>query len=363
MPTVATAASTIGATARDPRWPRILARDPAADGIFWYSVLTTGVFCRPSCPSRAARPENVLIHASLAEARATGFRPCRRCRPEAAGLAAAADPRVVAACRMIAAAGTVPALSALAAAAGLSPTHFHRLFKAATGVSPRAYGAALRRGRVGAALARAATVTDAIHAAGFGSSGRFYEGSTAMLGMTPSRYRAGGAGEALRVAVAPCSLGRVLVAASDKGIAAILLGDADEALRAELGRRFPHARFVEGNAAFAAQVEAVVALVDAPDTAAILPLDIRGTAFQQRVWAALRAIPPGRTMSYAELAAAIGAPTASRAVAGACAANAHAVAIPCHRVVRGDGTLSGYRWGVPRKAALLAREKARDTPA
>ncbi|WP_136161176.1 bifunctional DNA-binding transcriptional regulator/O6-methylguanine-DNA methyltransferase Ada [Sphingomonas flavalba] len=344
------------ATAEDPRWARIVARDQSADGAFWYSVATTGVYCRPSCPSRGARPENVTIHATLAAARATGARPCRRCNPDGASTREQSAARVAAACRTIAAAERPPSLAALAAAAGLSPGYFHRLFKAETGLTPRAYAAAHRAGRVRNQLAEGASVTEAIYGAGYGSNGRFYAEATGLLGMTPGRYRAGGTDETLRFAIAQSSLGAILVASSDTGVAAILLGDDPDALARDLQDRFPRARLVGGDAAYEALVATVVGFVEAPGTGLALPLDIRGTAFQQRVWQALRAIPAGRTASYTEIAARIGAPNAVRAVAGACAANALAVAIPCHRVVRNDGGLSGYRWGVARKRALLDRE-------
>lgn len=344
------------AVTTDPRWSRILARDADADGAFWYSVSTTGIYCRPSCPSRAANPANVIIHATLAEARASGARPCRRCNPDGASLTERNAALVERACRRIAAAESAPTLATLADEAELSPAYFHRLFKATTGVTPRDYAAAHRAGRVRAELHEAGSVTEAIHAAGYGSSGRFYAESAAILGMAPARYRAGGAAETLRVAVADCSLGKVLVAATERGVAAIQLGDDAAALTEELRARFPAAELVAGDAAFDALVAQVVAMVDAPGTGVDLPLDVRGTAFQQRVWAALRAIPPGETLTYAEIARRIGAPKAARAVAGACAANRLAVAIPCHRVVRGPGEAGGYRWGAARKRALLARE-------
>ncbi|MFV0624597.1 bifunctional DNA-binding transcriptional regulator/O6-methylguanine-DNA methyltransferase Ada [Sphingomonas sp. ac-8] len=346
-------------TAEDPRWTAIVARDRGGDGRFWYSVATTGVYCRPSCPSRTANPGNVTIHDSLADARRTGARACRRCDPDAAQPGVARASLVAAACRTIEAAETPPTLARLAADAGMSPAHFQRVFKAATGVSPRAYAAEHRAARVRAALAEGTSVTEAIHGAGYGSSGRFYAEAEAVLGMTPSRYRRGGAAETLRFAVAGTSLGRLLVAASAAGIAALLLGDDDADLVEELRGRFPQAQLEPAGDDLSGQVAQAVALVEAPATAVDLPLDIRGTAFRRRVWEALRAIPPGATASYAEIARRIGAPEAVRAVAGACAANAHAVAIPCHRVLRSDGALSGYRWGIARKRALLDREAER----
>ncbi len=342
---------------RDPRWVRILARDKAADGTFWYSVVTTGVYCRPSCPSRACNPGNVVIHDSLEAARATGCRACLRCRPDDPS-DSAATAKVAQACRLIDEAEQAPSLADLADALGLSPQHLHRLFKAATGVTPRAYAGARRAARLRERLDGDGTVTEAIHEAGYGSSARFYAEAQDVLGMTPRRYRAGGAGEALRFATGTCSLGAILVAASGRGIAAILIGDDPDRLVRELRDRFSRAQLVGGDPAFDALLAQVVAFVETPSVGLDLPLDIRGTAFQQRVWQALRQIPPGSTASYAAVAARIGAPGAVRAVAGACAANALAVAIPCHRVVRHDGGLSGYRWGPERKRALLDREGA-----
>lgn len=348
--------SDAAATERDPRWAAVLARDPVADGRFWYSVRTTGVYCRPSCASRHARPENVRFHASAEAAERAGFRPCRRCRPDQVSATARQAVLVADACRWIESAEQTPDLAALAARAGLSRFHFHRVFKAATGLTPRAYAAAHRAHRLRCQLARGESVTTAAYDAGYNSSGRFYAHADAVLGMRPRDYRDGGANTEIRFAVGECSLGAILVAASERGICAILIDDDPEALVHELEDMFPNARLVGGDADFEGQVAQVVGLVEAPGTGMDLPLDVRGTAFQQRVWQALRAIPPGRTVSYAELAARIGAPKASRAVAGACASNRLAVAIPCHRVVRSDGALSGYRWGVERKRVLLERE-------
>ncbi|WP_232628840.1 bifunctional DNA-binding transcriptional regulator/O6-methylguanine-DNA methyltransferase Ada [Methylobacterium sp. Leaf118] len=333
------------------------ARDAALDGRFVYSVRTTGVYCRPSCPSRAALPKNLAFHTTCATAEAAGFRPCRRCRPDAASSAQRQAGRIADACRLIAASETLPSLDALARAAGLSPFHFHRTFKAVTGVTPRAYGAAHRASRAADSLASGASVTDAVYAAGYGAPSRFYAGAAGRLGMAPSAYRKGAPGERIAVAVEPCALGLVLVAATERGVCAIQLGDDAETMRADLRARFPHAEIGPGAPGFAARVAQVVGLVAAPARAHDLPLDIGGTAFQQRVWEALRRIPAGTTASYAEIARAIGEPASVRAVAMACGANRIAVAIPCHRVVRSDGALSGYRWGVARKAALLTREQ------
>ena len=340
----------------DPRWGRIIARDKTADELFWYSVATTGIYCRPSCPSRAANPGNVTIHDTLISARQSGCRPCKRCNPEGSSTDAENAALIEAAVRMIERADAPPVLADLADAAGLSPSYFHRLFKSVTGVTPRQYASAKRATRVRSDLLTSDTVTEAIYTSGFGSNGRFYEQSAAMLGMTPSRYRAGGAHETLRFAIGQSSLGAILVASSDKGVAAILIADDPEALIRDLQDRFPNATLIGGDAAYEMLVARVVGMVEAPGSALDLPLDVRGTAFQQRVWTALRQIPAGSTSSYADIAKAIGAPKSTRAVAGACAANALAVAIPCHRVVRTDGALSGYRWGIERKRVLLARE-------
>jgi AraC family transcriptional regulator of adaptative response/methylated-DNA-[protein]-cysteine methyltransferase len=265
--------------------------------------------------------------------------------------------RVIEACRIIEKSETVPALDELARSVGLSPYHFHRVFKETTGLTPKAYAAAHRERRVRSRLARGGKVTDAILDAGYNSSGRFYEKAGETLGMTPTRFRAGGAGADIRFAIGECSLGAILVARSERGVCAILMGDDPDALARELQDRFPKANLIGGDAQFERQVAQVVGFVEAPGAGLDLPLDVRGTAFQKRVWQALRRIPAGKTVSYTELAKRIGAPKSVRAVAGACAANPIAVAIPCHRVVRNDGGLSGYRWGVERKRALLAREK------
>ena len=344
------------ATTRDPRWSAVVARDPDADGRFVYAVRTTGVYCRPSCAARTARPENVEFHASPSAAEQAGFRPCKRCRPDEPPRSERDAACVADLCRLIEHADEAPRLDALARHAGLSPWHVHRLFKTFTGLTPKAYAAAHRARRVRAGLARGATVTDAVYGAGYNSNGRFYAEADAVLGMTPSRYRAGGADTEIRFAVGQCTLGAILVAASARGVCAISLGDDPQALVRELQDRFAHAELVGGDAGFEALVAQVVGLVEAPGLGVELPLDVRGTAFQVRVWQALREIPAGTTLSYGELARRIGVPRAVRAVAGACAANALAVAIPCHRVVRTDGGLSGYRWGVERKRALLARE-------
>ena len=342
----------------DPRWAAIVARDKAADGQFFYSVRTTGVYCRPSCAARLANPKNVAFHLTCEAAEAAGYRPCKRCRPNEAPREQREARLIAGICRRIEAAETPPALDELARAAGLSPYHFHRLFKAVTGVTPRAYAAAHRAQRVREALPRAGSVTEALYDAGFNASSRFYAAAGPMLGMTPKAWRAGGAGAEIRFAVGQCSLGAILVAQSERGVCAILLGDEPDALVRDLQDRFPNARHLGADAGYEQWVAKVVGLVEQPAVGLDLPLDVRGTAFQQRVWSALQQIPVGETASYLDIAEKIGAPRAVRAVAQACAANALAVAIPCHRVVRQDGALSGYRWGVERKRALLEREAA-----
>jgi len=342
----------------DQRWDAVVRRDPSADGVFYYSVRTTGVYCRPSCAARLARRENVRFHSSCDDAEQAGFRPCKRCRPNAPALAEQRAAAVAKACRLIEASDEGLDLGTLADAAGMSRFHFHRVFKSITGLTPKAYAAAHRARRIRNALTQRGSVTEAIYDAGFNSNGRFYATSAQVLGMSPTSFRSGGEGEVIRFAVGECSLGPILVAATEKGVCAILLDDEPDALVRDLQDRFPRAELIGGDEQFEGLVAKVVGLVEAPALGLDLPLDVRGTAFQQRVWQALREIPAGTTVSYAQIAARIGSPKAVRAVAQACAANAIAVAIPCHRVVRNDGGLSGYRWGVERKRALLEREVA-----
>jgi AraC family transcriptional regulator of adaptative response/methylated-DNA-[protein]-cysteine methyltransferase len=346
----------------DPRWTAVVMRDASANGSFYYSVATTGVYCLPSCPSKTALPKNVRFHATREEAEQAGFRPCKRCRPDQPALAIRHAARIAEACRLMEREVTAPPLAELARRAGMSPYHFHRLFKSIVGVTPRAYAVAQRAHKLRERLQRQDSITDAIFEAGYGSSSRFYEHADTLLGMTPTNFRQGGTAVEIRFAVGECSLGALLVASSARGICAISLGDDPEALVRALQDRLPRATLIGADSAYEAVIAQAVGLIDTPGQGFNLPLDIRGTAFQQRVWQALRNIPSGTTLSYAELAARIGKPGASRAVAGACAANMLAVAIPCHRVVRTDGSLSGYRWGVERKQALLEKE-AHEHPA
>jgi AraC family transcriptional regulator of adaptative response/methylated-DNA-[protein]-cysteine methyltransferase len=347
--------SNAGFTTEDERWQAVTRRDARAVGVFYYSVKTTGVYCRPSCAARQPRRENVAFYEDRASAERAGFRPCKRCRPEREAQPAHAE-AVAKACRLIHEAEELPSLDRLAAEAGLSRFHFHRVFKAMTGLTPKDYGTAHRARRVAERLPDAETVTAAIYDAGFNSSSRFYEGAAERLGMTPQRFRSGGKDVAIRFAVGQCSLGAILVAATERGICAIMLDRDPERLVRALEARFPRATIEGGDTAFEAWVATVVGFVEAPRLGLDLPLDLRGTAFQERVWRALREIPPGTTSTYSEIAARLGLPNAVRAVAHACAQNPIAVAIPCHRVVRRDGGLAGYRWGIERKRALLDRE-------
>jgi AraC family transcriptional regulator of adaptative response/methylated-DNA-[protein]-cysteine methyltransferase len=340
----------------DARWEAVVARDASCDGQFYYSVATTGVYCRPGCAARLPKRANVRFHETREEAEAAGFRPCKRCKPDQPSLADLHAEKIAQACRLIETADEAPKLDDLAEAVGLSPYHFHRIFKQALGLTPKAYATAHRHKRVREGLGRSGTVTEAIYDAGFNSNGRFYANALEVLGMTPTDFRAGGEGQAIRYAIAECSLGLMLVAASEKGVCAILFGDEPDNLRKELQAMFPRARLVGGDKAFETLTARVLAFVEDPAKGLDLPLDVRGTAFQHRVWEALRRIPVGSTVSYAEIAEKIGAPKAARAVARACATNRIAVAIPCHRVVGRNGALSGYRGGVERKRALLAKE-------
>jgi AraC family transcriptional regulator of adaptative response/methylated-DNA-[protein]-cysteine methyltransferase len=349
-----------GFTDDESRWQAVVSRDPAADGVFVYSVRTTGVYCRPACAARRALRENVRFHATCRDAEAAGFRPCKRCKPTGEGLAARHASAVARACRAIEEADDVPSLDDLANSVGMSSYHFHRIFKAHTGVTPRGYAAAHRAQRVRRELTQSPTVTSAIYGAGFNSNSRFYESSREVLGMTPKAFREGGRSMVIRFAIGESRLGPILVAASDQGVCAILLGDDPAELVRDLEDRFPEAELIGGDAEFERLVARVVGFVEMPSVGLDLPLDIRGTAFQQRVWEALRKIPPGSTATYADIAERIGRPKSVRAVAQACAANTLAVAIPCHRVVRTDGSLFGYRWGVERKERLLRRERGEE---
>ncbi|WP_460372242.1 bifunctional DNA-binding transcriptional regulator/O6-methylguanine-DNA methyltransferase Ada [Pseudomonas sp. Tul1A2] len=343
-------------TEHDPRWAAVLARDPQADGQFVYAVKTTGIYCRPSSLARLPKPQNVEFFDTAQQAEAAGYRPSKRASKDQSDVAAQHAATVATACRQIETAENPPALSELAETAGLSPFHFHRVFKAATGLTPRAYAAAHRSRRVREHLADGSSVTDALYEAGFNSNSRFYESANHLLGMKPGDYRAAGKNNDIHFAVGQCSLGAILVAQSERGVCAILLGDDPHQLVCDLQDQFRKANLIGADSGFEQLIAKVVGFIEAPAIGLDLPLDVRGTAFQERVWQALREIPLGSTASYAEIAQRIGAPTSMRAVAQACGANRLAVAIPCHRVVRSDGNLSGYRWGVERKRQLLERE-------
>lgn len=342
------------------RWRAVLARDATHDGQFFFGVKTTGIVCRPSCPARTAKRENVLFFDVLQDAFAAGFRTCRRCKPEGASQSQTDAERISRACALLACAEERMPLEALAHAVGLSAYHFHRLFKSITGVTPRQYQAEMRAGRVRTGLHTQGSVTHALFDAGYGSAGRFYEAAPAVLGMQPTAYKKGGKGERIQYAIAETSFGQALLAMTGKGICSIEFGEDAKVLITQLTARFPGASIEVADAAAQALVDRVIAALDAPNAASALPLDVRGTAFQHRVWKALTQLKRGETVSYAELAKRIGAPTATRAVASACAQNTIAVLVPCHRVVRSDGALSGYRWGVERKAELLKRERTKN---
>lgn len=344
----------------DPSWRAIVERDPTADGRFVYAVETTGVYCRPSCPARTPHRANVRLYPAPRDAERAGYRACRRCVPDGRSPAEQRADTIAALCRYIDTSDAPPTVAELAARAGWSPSHLSRTFRRTTGLTPRRYIAEHRAQRVRAALDDSPTVTDAVYDAGYSSTGRFYDPQTDPLGMTPTTWRRGGEGETIRFAVGATTLGALLVAATPRGLCAVDLGDDPAALVDALQDRFDRAELIGDDPDFDRWVAHLVAHVEDPRHHPLdLPLDLRGTAFQRRVWTALRALPCGETITYATLARAIGAPTAARAVARACATNPIALAIPCHRVVRRDGAPSGYRWGIDRKRALLAREAPR----
>ncbi len=334
----------------------LVRRDPAFDGVFWYAVRTTGVYCRPTCKSRRPLERNVAFYDSPAAARADGFRACKRCHPDDAGTALPAW--LTEARAQLDASDERLTLDALAGAVGVSRAHLQRTFSAAFGVSPRAYAAAARERRLRDHLRDGASVTDATYASGFGSGSRVYDPATATLGMTPARYRGGAAGMALVYGIVPSGLGLVLVAATERGIAHVALGDDAAMLEAELSREFPQATLTRADDRVESATSALVRYLANEGPWPQLPLDIRATAFQTRVWDALRRLAPGTTTSYRELARALGDPNATRAVARACATNPVALLIPCHRVIGSDGDPRGYRWGLDRKRKLLELERS-----
>jgi AraC family transcriptional regulator of adaptative response/methylated-DNA-[protein]-cysteine methyltransferase len=341
------------------RWQAVLNRDAAADGTFVYAVQSTGIYCRPSCPSRRPRRDRVTFFALPEAAAHAGFRACKRCLPEQAAIRDPHVELVQRVCRAIAASPEGPlTLATLSADVNLSPFHLQRIFKRVMGITPKQYADAARMERLKGELRQGEAVTSALYGVGYGSSSRLYERADTHLGMTPAVYRKGGAGMQITYTVVPCSLGTLLVAAPERGVCAVSLGDVAIALVAGLRREYPAAHVHEDATHLSEAVEAILRHLAGEQPHLDLPLDIRATAFQWRVWEALREIPYGDTRSYGEIAQAIGQPTAARAVAQACGHNPVALAIPCHRVVREDGSLGGYRWGVDRKRTILAQERA-----
>ena len=339
-------------------WTALERRDAAAADKFLYGVRTTGVYCRPGCTSRLPLRRNTVFFETIAEAEAAGLRPCKRCRPTEASAASRHLAAIEKACALLRTSETIPSLGELADAACISRFHFHRVFKQITGVTPRDYARSHRLGRLGEKLDAGQPITASIYASGFGSSSRAYEAAPAGLGMTPGRRRRGGSGETIRFVTVATALGWALVAATERGICMTALGDDRDSLAGSLRQRFPSAEVIAEDAGLKQWADRIVRFITAPEQNLDLPLDIRGTAFQARVWRALQKIPLGKTASYTEIASALGQPKAVRAVAQACAANKLALIVPCHRVIRSDGELGGYRWGLERKQALLARERA-----
>jgi AraC family transcriptional regulator, regulatory protein of adaptative response / methylated-DNA-[protein]-cysteine methyltransferase len=340
-------------------WRAVVRKDGRFDGRFVFGVRTTGIYCRPSCPARRPLRRNVAFFAAPELARQAGLRACKRCHPDRVGVLDPATERVLAICHYIRSApAETLTLARLGRRFSLSPAHLQREFRRRVGISPLEYVEACRMDQLKRALREGASVSDAIYDAGFGSPSRVYERSNRALGMTPRRYAQGAKDESIEYTVVPCALGNVLIAVTDKGICAVKLGDDREVLERELSEEFPAASLTRDDALRPEWVRSVVALAEGQPTQADLPLDIRGTAFQQMVWKALRRIPAGQTRSYGEIARSIGRPQAVRAVAGACGANPTALLVPCHRVIQGNGALGGYHWGVPRKRRLLAAEGA-----
>jgi AraC family transcriptional regulator, regulatory protein of adaptative response / methylated-DNA-[protein]-cysteine methyltransferase len=343
-------------------WSAVENRDAGADGNFFYGVRTTGVYCRPGCASRRPLRTNTVFFETTAAAEAAGFRACKRCRPADGSAASRHVAAIEKACALLRTSETMPSLAELAGAACISRFHFHRLFKQITGVTPREYARSHRFGRLGEKLDAGEPITASIYASGFGSSSRAYEAAPAGLGMTPGTRRRGGSGETIRFVTVATPLSWALVAATERGICMTALGDDRDRLATALQQRFPMAELIAEDAGLKEWADRIVRFITAPEQNLDLPLDIRGTAFQARVWRALQKIPLGKTASYAEIAATLGQPKAVRAVAQACAANKLALIVPCHRVIRSDGELGGYRWGLERKRALLERERAAATP-
>jgi len=346
----------------DECWAALEKRDGAAAGRFFYGVRTTGVYCRPGCTSRLPLRRNTVFFETTAAAEQAGLRACKRCRPTEPSAASRHLTAIEKACALLRSSETTPSLGELADAACISRFHFHRVFKQITGVTPREYARSHQLGRLGERLDSGQPITASIYAAGFGSSSRAYEAAPAGLGMTPGTRRRGGSGETIRFVTVATPLGWALIAATARGICMTALGDDRDSLAAALRQRFPRAELVAEDAGLREWADRIVRFITAPEQNLDLPLDIRGTAFQARVWRALQKIPLGKTASYTEIAATLGQPKAVRAVAQACAANKLALVVPCHRVIRSDGELGGYRWGLERKRELLARERAAVAP-
>ncbi|WP_020209803.1 bifunctional DNA-binding transcriptional regulator/O6-methylguanine-DNA methyltransferase Ada [Gilvimarinus chinensis] len=351
-----TLSASVPVSEHDLGWRAVCERDQSFDGQFVYGVTTTRIYCRPSCPARRPLIKNIRFFTEGSEARAAGFRPCRRCEPDCVKSTDGALARAVRICGRLKDEESMPTLTQLANAEGISPAYLQRQFRRVVGVSPAEYARQLRADRLRDQLAKGSSITEAIFNAGYGAGSRFYAEAYALLGMTPRQYQAQGETMKIYFALAESSLGQVLVAQTAKGVCAILLGDDPEELLQDLQRRFTRAELIGGDAGFEQTVAQIIGLIESPNKRHKLPLDMQGTAFQRKVWQALGRTVPGQTLTYSELAKAINQPGAARAVASACAANPLAVAVPCHRVVRSDGGLSGYRWGVERKRELLQRE-------
>ena len=342
----------------DARWRAVLARERAVDGRFVYAVRTTGIYCKPSCPSRQPRRDNVRFFADGGSARAAGFRACKRCKPDLAAHTDPAAAMVKRACAFIdARTDGPPTLDALARHLGLSPFHVQRTFTRVMGLSPRAYADERRLGRLKHRLKRGAGVTDALYDSGYGSSSRLYEHAGAKLGMTPATYRKGARDVRIEYAIVPSALGPMIVASTARGLAYVAFDDDEAALEAALRAEYPHAALARDDHGLGRYVTPIVAHVGGKPRALDLPLDVQATAFQRRVWQALRSIPIGETRTYQDLARRVGAPKAARAVGSACARNPVSIVVPCHRAIRGDGSLGGYAWGLARKERLLAMER------
>ena len=339
------------------RWHAVVERDTSADGCFYYGVKTTGIFCRPSCSSRLPNRENIEYFISSQEAKASGYRECKKCKPTETSIKEETQQKVIKACRIIENSNEIPKLADLAKEVGLSAYHFHRLFKKHIGVTPKQFASNYRSKRLKDNLKSRDSITEALYEAGYSSSSGLYNKNQDQLSMKPKEYKAGGIGITIQYGVAECILGWVIVAATDIGICSVELGDDPETLPKQLQDRFPKAMLIKAGPGFTRLVKEVVNFIKSPSDNFNLPLDIQGTAFQQQVWNILRQIKPGETMNYSEVAEKIGNPEAVRAVASACSSNKLAVVIPCHRVISKDGKLTGYRWGLDRKKILLENEK------